>query len=74
MLYQCITQIYNWHVSYHFACFADSLVLVDMCVFGGFLLLYFIHDSIDSETEASHTWEVTDRELKLQRSVFPRVV
>lgn len=68
------TQIYNRHVSYHFACLADRLVLVYVSVFGGFLLLYFIHDSIDGEAEASHTWQVTDGEFKLQRGVFPRVV
>lgn len=70
----CDAQTYSRHVSYHFACFADSLVLVYVSVFGGFLLLYFIHDSVDGEAEASHTWQIADGELKLQCGVFPRVV
>lgn len=51
-----MTQTYRQRVSHHFASFADGLVLVYVSVFGGFLLLYFIHDRIDSETEARHTW------------------
>ncbi len=61
-------------VSYHFPCFADGLVLVYVGIFGGFLLLDLIHDSIDSKAEAGHAWQVTDGEVKLQRAVFPRVV
>lgn len=65
---------YTRDVSYHFACFADSLVLVYVSVFCGFLLLYFIHDGINGEAEASHTWQVTDGQFKLQCGVFPCVV
>lgn len=70
----CDAQTYSRHASYHFACFADSLVLVYVSVFGGFLLLDFVHDSVDGEAEASHTWQIADGQLKLQRGVFPRVV
>lgn len=42
------------HVSYHFSCFADGLVLVNMSIFGGLLLLDLIHDSIDGKAEAGH--------------------
>lgn len=70
----CDAQTYSRHASYHFACFADSLVLVYVSVFGGFLLLDFVHDSVDGEAEASHTWQIADGQLELQRGVFPRVV
>lgn len=61
-------------VTYHFPCLADGLVLVYVSVFGGFLLLDFIHDSVDSEAEAGHAWQITDRDVKLQCAVFPRVI
>lgn len=42
------------HASYHFSCFADGLVLVNVSVFGGLLLLDLIHDGIDGKAEAGH--------------------
>lgn len=61
-------------VSYHFPCFADGLVLVYVSVFGGLLLLDFIHDGVDGKAEAGHARQVADGEVKLQRAVFPCVV
>lgn len=60
--------------SYHFPCFADGLVFVDVSIFGGLLLLDLIHDGIDSKAEAGHARQVTDGDVKLQCAVLPRVV
>lgn len=58
---------------YHFPCFADGLVLVYVSVFGGLLLLDFIHDGINGNAEASHAWQVADGYVELQSVVPPRV-
>lgn len=58
---------------YHFPCFADGLVLVYVSVFGGLLLLDFIHDGINGNAEASHARQVADGYVELQSVVPPRV-